>query len=178
MQDLIRDLDAEFARDPAGTGVASLLERFAAEGDAWQTYAHFCDDRPYARNLVRESKHYELIVICWNAGETSPIHDHAGQRCWMGTLTGQIQETLFEFPDGSGAPLTARSTRVLEPGQVAFITDEIALHEIRPAGDGRAVSLHLYAHPIRNCKLYDPATGEVEERCLSYHSIDGQLQPS
>jgi len=177
MIDLIRDLDVEFARDPAGPGVVRLLARFAAEGTAWREYVHFCNGA-YARNLVHGSERYELMVICWNAGETSPVHDHAGQRCWMATLEGAIQETLFDLPFAPGSPLSARPPRLLHPGDVAFITDEHALHEIRPAGDEPAVSLHLYAQPIRRCNLYDPVTGAVEPRQLSYHSIGGRLQVS
>jgi len=180
MQDLLRDLDAEFARDPAGLGVAKLLESFTSSDRAWRPYAHFCEG-PYARNLVHACDRYELIVICWNAGEASPVHDHAGQRCWMGTLSGEIQETLFEFPSAAPSapgPLVARSVRILHRGQVAFITDDIALHEIAVAGDEPAVSLHLYANPIHACTLFDRATGLREERQMSYHSIEGQLQRS
>lgn len=174
MQDLLHDLDAEFARDPAGPGVAKLLETFSASGRDWGAYALF-GESPYVRNLVHLGEHYELIVICWNVGAASPIHDHSGQRCWMGGLQGEIQETHFDVPLAGSAPV-ARSTRILNPGQVAFITDEIALHEIRAVGAQRAASLHLYAQPIKTCKLYDRETGAIEERRLSYYSVQGELQ--
>jgi len=175
MQDLLHDLDAEFARDPAGPGVAKLLESFSSSDRDWSNYGLF-GEGPYTRNLVHLTEHYELIVICWNEGAASPIHDHSGQRCWMGGLQGEIQETHFDLPAAGCAPV-ARSTRILNRGQVAFITDEIALHEIRAAGGKPAASLHLYAHPIKTCKLYDPETGGVEERRLGYYSVQGALQP-
>lgn len=175
MQDLLHDLDAEFARDPAGSGIAKLLEGFSKSGQDWNAYEHFVPGA-YARNLVHLCERYELIVICWDVGAASPIHDHSGARCWMGALQGEIQETLFDTPTGGAAP-TARSDRILKTGQVAFITDEIALHEIRTAGDQPAVSLHLYANPIRTCKTYCGETGAIEGRQLSYYSIKGELQP-
>lgn len=48
--------------------------------------------------------------------------------------------------------------RPLEKGVVGYITDDIALHVIRPVTK-TAVSLHLYSLPIAECSLYCPATG-------------------
>jgi len=170
MVDLVRALDADLARDPRGPGAAALLETYSTGAQDWRDYARFRPDC-YARNLVRCGEDYELIVICWQDGQASPIHDHDQQRCWMTVLEGRIRETLFDRPP-TGAPIR-RSSRVVGPGQVAFITDQIALHEIRPEG-GPAVSLHLYAKPIRNCRTFCPETGRVDQRRLSYHTVDGE----
>lgn len=167
---LVQSLDAELARDPRGPGIARLLERFSLDGTGWRDFACFQPDC-YGRNLVRGSTAYELIVICWRDGQRSPIHDHDDQRCWMTVLDGSIRETLFDRgPEGQ--PPVERSTRAFGPGQVAFITDQIGLHEIRPEG-GDAVSLHLYAQPIRRCRTFCPETGRADEKRLTYHTVGG-----
>src|SRR5688572_24237888 len=135
LQVLVRSLDRAL-REPdrsGGAKVAGLLARYAAEQGDWRDYMRFRDEC-YARNLVSASELFELLVICWQAGQVSPIHDHQGQRCWMAVLDGGMRETQFHAaPSG---PLRVGRTAVFEPGQVAFIQDEIALHEIAPAGVG------------------------------------------
>lgn len=40
----------------------------------------FFNEVRYARNLVERNQYFELIVICWKAGQQSPIHNHEGSR--------------------------------------------------------------------------------------------------
>jgi len=169
---LLSELDREFERDPKGARVARRLETYAREHEDWRDYALF-DELTYARNLVRSSAVFELLVICWRPGQASPIHNHQGQRCWMGVLDGEISETLFHAGRGSSGPLSTGATKTFERGSVAFITDEIALHEIRPAGRAPGVTLHLYSRPIRECQVYDRDSGHVALRRLAYYSIGG-----
>ena len=49
------------------------------------------------------------------------------------------------------------------------------LHLIRPLGDQRGVSLHLYSKPIDTCRIFDRATGAPSEIELCYHSVRGEL---
>ena len=39
------------------------------------------NDVSYARNLLAKSPWYQLLVICWRHGQSSPIHDHFGSSC-------------------------------------------------------------------------------------------------
>jgi cysteine dioxygenase len=168
------DLLSEFHRDPQAPGVVGLMARYTAEHDDWREYALF-DDATYTRNLVVRNDTFDLIVLGWGKGQESPIHNHSGQRCWMSILEGAIEEIFFETPDEPRAgPLTPGRSRAYAPGEVAYITDDIALHLIRPIG-GRATSLHLYSLPYDECNVYDPETGAIERRELSFHSIDRKL---
>jgi len=169
-------LSAELERDPAGPGVAGLLAAYARERADWRAFARF-DRGGYARNLVFKDDLYELLVVCWNPGQESPIHDHAGARCWMTVLEGRIEEVRHERrPAGpSIGPLVERSARTFGRGETAFIRDEIGLHRVRPVGAGPAVSLHLYSPPIATSRVYDPETGAARERVLGYHGVAGAL---
>jgi cysteine dioxygenase len=174
VQDLLNELDRELDADPRGPGVARILQEYAEQHDDWRRYVHFSSET-YTRNLIRASDAYELIVLCWDANQASPIHDHGGMRCWMSVLEGNIRETLFDTPAAEGAVPVQRSRKTLSRGQVAFITDDVGLHEIASEG-GRGVSLHLYATPIRSCRTFCPDTGAVQTKVLTYHSIAGELQ--
>ena len=173
---LCQELTREFARDPKGAGAAGLLARYSSEHQDWRTWAMF-DADCYTRNLVQHEEQYELLLLCWGAGQKSPIHNHEGQRCWMAVLDGQIAETLFQIPEGRGAsaaPVQKGATRICTGNQVAFITDEIALHEIASAGNAPAVSLHLYSRPFSTCQVYERETGRIAVRQLGYYSVRGQ----
>ncbi len=173
---LCKDLALEFRRDPRGGRVASLLSAYASAHDDWRAWAMFESDR-YTRNLVQKEEQFELLLLCWGAAHRSPIHNHEGQRCWMAVLEGQISETLFEAPRDDhalGEPLVQGTSRNFRPSQVAFITDEVALHEISAAGGAPAVSLHLYSRPFSTCQVYDRETGRIAVRQLGYHSVRGE----
>jgi len=171
---LARDIESTLKQDLRGSAVARLLEGYAGEQTDWRDYALFSQET-YARNLVRASKLFELLVLCWRPGQVSPIHDHQGQRCWMAVLEGNIRERHFHLPLQGSGPLVRGRSRVLAPGSVAYIHDDIALHDIGPEG-GAGVTLHLYSAPIRECRLFDPETGAQTRRSLVYHSIEGVLQ--
>lgn len=172
---LVSELEDVFARDPKGAAVPALLEAYARENACWRSYALFKDDC-YARNLVARSGAFELLVICWKAGQVSPIHDHQGQRCWMTVLDGSMRERHFRQASPAGSGLVPGLERVFEVGSVAYISDEIALHDIGPAGGEDGVTLHLYARPIGECNIFDFESGEVTLRGLVYHSVDGVPQ--
>lgn len=173
---LLSDLERTLADEQRSALVTATLERYAASGARdWKGFAHFEADY-YARNLVRQSDLFELIVLCWGAGQRSPIHDHQGQRCWMAVLDGEVQESLFKVGAPGRPQLSAGPTRTFKSGSVAFIVDEMGWHRIEPAGGRPAVTMHLYSKPIRTCSIYDETSGQVETRKLRYHSIGGVVQ--
>lgn len=172
VQELIAALQAEFERQARGPRIAEILARATAASIDWGRYVHYCPDA-YTRNLVHRDETFDLIVLCWDAGQASPIHNHAGQRCWMAVLEGEIRETYYEAPTGAG-PLVGGSSKAYRPGRVAYITDDIALHVIESPSGRRAVSLHLYSLPYDECNVYCPTSGQVARKRLVFHTIDGR----
>lgn len=163
------------ARDLAGRGkrVAELLRAYAATGTCWRGWSHFVPER-YSRNLVHRCEGFELLLLCWGEGHASPIHDHAGQQCWMAVLEGEMEEVHYDEPRGGDPrPMASGRVRRFTAGQVAYIHDDIALHLIRPAQGTRGVTLHLYADPIDACRAFDPATGRATPVQVGYHSVRG-----
>lgn len=170
---LCRELSREFERDERGPGVAKLLAAYASSGSDWQAHSYL---RPggYTRNLVFKDGMYELLLLCWDAGEASPVHNHMDQNCWMAVLDGRMEEVQYACPEGPPCgPLEPRRSLTFDAGQVAYISDEIGIHLVRPV-DGSGVSLHLYSRPYDVCKVYDLETGEESLKTLTYDSIDGE----
>lgn len=175
LDDLVDALRREFEGEARGKVVASLLGDYANDADDWTSFAFFRAEH-YTRNLVERNEHFELLILCWDVGQESPIHDHEGQDCWMGVLDGRLEELRYDTPaEGERGPLPVRSAATFGRGEVAFIRDDIGLHLVRGDGGRRAASLHLYAAPFDACNIYCPNTGEITRKQLSYHSRRGQL---
>ncbi|KAL7535306.1 hypothetical protein ACHAXR_008454 [Thalassiosira sp. AJA248-18] len=52
----------------------------------------------YTRNLIAtDNETFTLLLLCWNPGKCSPIHDHPCDGCWLRVCQGQIQETRYEI---------------------------------------------------------------------------------
>ncbi len=174
MPSLVRSLTEEFERpEPSGRRIANLLSDYASSSDDWRSYA-LTSPRCYTRNLVELNEHFELLVLCWDKDQCSPVHNHEGQDCWMAVLEGPMEELHYEWPKAVG-PLAPGPIRRFETGQVAYISDEIALHLIRAGAAAPSVSLHLYAKPYGECNSYCEETGDVTRKQLSYYSVNGVL---
>src|SRR5215212_7697029 len=63
----------------------------------------------YARHRVFRSEFIELLILCWQPGQRTPIHDHNGSYGAVCVCEGVLWETLFDFDEASG--LSYRSGR-------------------------------------------------------------------
>jgi cysteine dioxygenase len=171
---LIKQLKIEFARDDAGTNVKQILQDYLSKKPTdWRKYSFFCDLK-YARNLIEITEQFELMVICWKPGQESPIHNHSGQRCWMAILEGDMEEVYY-FYDELHQVLREGQRQIHPQGTVGFITDEIALHKVRPANKfSHGITMHLYSKPIPFSSIYCPVTGTVTKRKNGFFTVRGQ----
>lgn len=173
--ELIEALKRCFRDDPRGCRAAALLRAYTAGGTDWHEYAFF-EEGAYTRNLLERNAEFELLLLCWGPGQTSPIHNHEGQNCWAAVVEGPLEEVRYQLrSDGAPGP-PAEDGPVLryESGEVMFIRDDIALHAVRATAGGRAASLHLYARPYAECNVYCEATGRVTRMRLADFSVRGQ----
>ena len=149
----------------------------------WAPYALFDDAKNYTRNLIAtDDISYALLLLCWNPGRESKIHDHPCDGCWLTILEGQIQETRYEYPSNENDPLVCVADEIFSQGQVAFIDDSIGLHKVgNPSDNVRASTLHLYSPPFGKCKVWGSDNnggascgGGVVTGCVS-HSVFGRV---
>ena len=172
---LVEDLVAAFGAGQSGPRIAALLEQYATGNDDWRALCMWSDEG-YTRNEVIRTDAFQLLVLCWGAGQVSPIHNHEGQDCWMAVLEGQVEEARYCRPtEVAEGRLDPRSANTFQRGQVAYISDEIGLHVVRSAVPTQsAVSLHLYASPYDTCSVYCPDTGRQERKVLRNFSSRGR----
>ncbi len=125
-------------------------------------------DAGYQRNLVAEGDAYQVLALCWKAGQGSPIHDHRGSACGVKVLTGQATETAF-LRDAFGVVCEMKRA-TLNQGQVCGSYDD-DIHELANlAPDGAPlVTIHVYTPPLLVMGVYERGSGEVVDWTVSPH---------
>jgi cysteine dioxygenase len=106
----------------------------------------------YTRNLIStDNKSYALILIWWNKGKYSPIHDHPSDGCWVKIISGTVNEIQYECKNNK---LIERSNKILTSG-VTYMDNYIGLHKVgNPDINLDAITLHLYLPPYNKCKIW------------------------
>lgn len=135
------------------------LSRFELTQNSIAIIEAGCDwsDNFYTRNLIHRNSKYEILFLCWQPNQISPIHNHAGQNCWVNILQGNCEEKLYIQEEEK---LKLISTRTVGSGANAYIDDEIALHSLQNVGKNKMITLHVYSNPIDSCFSYDINTNQ------------------
>ncbi|CEJ56698.1 Putative Cysteine dioxygenase [Penicillium brasilianum] len=155
------DVDSNYLR--------SLLEKYISDPSDWIQYFHNDRSKNYTRNAIENINHKaNILLLVWNPGKGSPIHDHANAHCIMKVLAGELHETVYTSPDkkpGKSKPLEIKSSTTFGMNEVTYISDDIGLHRVHnPSSDQVAVSLHLYTPPNAadyGYHIFDEATGSA-----------------
>lgn len=124
------------------------------------------DEDHYTRNCIANNDDYELLLLCWDEGQETPIHCHGGKECWVRVIAGPITEKRFEEDDFN--PDKPDEVEKCKSGDITYMNDDLGFHSLHNEGSGRAMSLHLYVDPIKSCRIYDPEKGEFEMTELEY----------
>lgn len=167
-----------------------LMEQYVSDEAQWHQYAFADTSRNYTRNLVDEGNgKSNLLIVVWNPGRCSPIHDHADAHCVMKILKGSLKEVLYDKPHcttnstgSSGAvtpPRVVKETTYFE-NEVTYISDNIGLHKICNVSNTEpTVSLHLYTPPHAanfGFNLFDENTGkQTHVKQAGFYSDRGAL---
>jgi cysteine dioxygenase len=152
----------------------SLARKYMSNPNDWARYYHNCPGKNYTRNAIVninqkanivslpqpsvvipiEANVCTKLLLVWNPGKGSPIHDHANAHCIMKVLAGELTETVYEMPEKGceSHPLSIKSKTTHQADQVTYISDSIGLHRVHnPHPTQVAVSLHRKLFPCLSC---------------------------
>lgn len=127
-----------------------LLANLKIGAESFRDHKSWCNEH-YKRNHIVKNDRYELILLCWEAGQTTPIHDHDGEKCWVYFVDGIFSETYYKMNN----KMEIVGEKQMMPGSVSFMTDSSGFHTLKNTTKGRAMTLHLYANPIEQCRVFD-----------------------
>jgi cysteine dioxygenase len=138
------------------------------------------DRQHYTRNLIDKTPLYELIAICWEVGQSSSVHNHRDQNCWMAVPLGRLLVENFHVvhQDIAGGTCSIESTEIVEMNA----THPCAVDPLEPVHrvfnprefNQRAVSLHVYSRPFDTCVVYSAEHGTCGEIQLHYTTQYGK----
>eukprot|EP00985_Skeletonema_marinoi_P031629 scaffold37744_cov151-Skeletonema_marinoi.AAC.2 len=145
--------------------------------ECWKKYALFDTSKNYTRNLIAtDDETFTLLLLCWNAGRESPIHDHPCDGCWVRLCQGRVRETRYESNDETDT-LEVTSDVILEDDAPTFINDIKGYHKVgNPDPTLPAVTLHLYCPPFQRCKIWMKDCDnnlKASNACMCYYSEYG-----
>jgi cysteine dioxygenase len=120
------------------------------------------DGEHYRRNLVSIGEWYEILVICWQSGQRSPIHNHAKSTCGLKVLDGICTETVFDRSP-CGQVVALHSTH-LTAGYICASQDADThqVSNLQPQGKN-LVTMHIYSPPLRSMKKFSIMGTQAEE---------------
>lgn len=110
----------------------------------------------YQRNVIDCTDTFELVVICWDPGQKTAIHDHGSSDCAFRVIEGAVTETIYTRTDDGGVEATDRQVHVA--GDEGFV-DEADVHRLSNETRQRASNIHLYMPPVGDGDVYDDPTG-------------------
>jgi cysteine dioxygenase len=167
--------------------LSDFLSRCAVDADELSSFIRFSNEK-YTRNLVFRSDMVEMLLICWRAGDDTPIHTHNGQLGWMTMLQGRLMVENYRvlscncpenrqvvgmdcLAGATAIDMIGTGTEVAVPGgPVNTVDKEQTIHRIRNLGGWNepAISVHIYSRPIDSCVVFDMENQRCFRRDMTY----------
>ncbi|MBL4850258.1 MAG: cysteine dioxygenase family protein [Planctomycetes bacterium] len=182
IQAWIKGLEALACPDQAefAERVTAYIRRSIVSRESLEPYSFFELDH-YTRNLIYKSELFEVMALCWQAGQMSAIHNHRDQQCWMLMADGQLENINYRVlnrdPVAQTCDLEPTGTQLITRSSPLAVEDESPVHRIVncPHLGARALSVHVYSRPFDICEVYCPDSGTYKDIQLSYWSEYGKL---
>ncbi|RYG44306.1 hypothetical protein EON79_15170 [bacterium] len=126
-----------------------ILSQFVPTAAELAPYANFSNDR-YCRNLIHRSERFELLLLCWKPGQSSPVHDHRYSWCGVRVIQGSATEVRFmKTPQGTWVPV---GHSIAHAGELVCSMDRDT-HIIGNFETSDLMTMHCYAPPLKNYEV-------------------------
>ncbi len=156
-----------------------MLQNMPVEEASLAPYLSW-DRQHYTRNLIDKTDLYEFMAVCWEIGQSSSVHNHRDQNCWMaapiGSLVVENFHVGFQDIEAGECRLLASNTVKLTVDYPCAVDPREPVHRVlnlREANQ-RAVTLHVYSRPFDTCVVYSPEQGTCGEIQLHYDTVFGK----
>jgi cysteine dioxygenase len=159
--------------------ILSLLRKMPVEEASLASYLSW-DRQHYTRNLIDKTHLYELVAVCWEVGQSSSVHNHRDQNCWMAAPVGRLLvenfHVGFQDLDAGKCQLLASNTVELTAGNPCAVDPREPVHRVVNPRESaqRAVTLHVYSRPFDTCVVYSPELGTCGDIRLHYNTVFGK----
>lgn len=165
LQQLIDRL--ERATTPKPSEIGQFLKAAAIDPEdlaPWSDLEHPATDS-YGRRLIYQSDRYEIMVMSWQPGDFSAIHDHGGTEWGAVQIFGPAEHATFRL---EADQLTTLKRWVVAPGAIVGVSNALIHQMGNPTADQPFISLHVYgqnqasANITGNARLMEPIEGVIQ----------------
>jgi 3-mercaptopropionate dioxygenase len=121
----------------------------------------------YGRRPLVEEEGLNVLVMTWEKGQLTPLHDHNNTWCVEGVLQGHIAVTRYELQDrtpadiheGELVPFERREHWVTGRGEATALHGADQYHVLaNPNQDETALTLHVYGRKLMRCTVFHPVS--------------------
>lgn len=125
----------------------TILSKFPLSRENIEEHIKF-DTDSYTHNIVKTGTCYQALILCWKAGQHSPIHDHAKSVCGILVVDGIATEDRYDNN------LVLESTSEFEKGKV-IVSEGKDIHCISNRTNDELITLHIYSPPLFNMRIFE-----------------------
>lgn len=124
---------------------------------------HSVDDG-YGRIMVVDAGRYEIMVMTWNPGDFSAVHDH-GHTMWGAVqVFGHVLHHTFNVSDGT---FRLSKKEILPDGSIIKVNHPL-VHQMGNVTSAPYLTLHLYGNDdlkgniTADSRIFEPQTGLIK----------------
>ncbi len=120
----------------------------AAEMETAVSSCDFCAEH-YSRKIVHQVNDFDIVIIGWQPGQLSPIHDHPTNGCIVYPICGTLSEWRYN------EQLEQISYCQLSAPSYTYIDNGICIHKLgNEDPQENAVSVHIYSPCNYQANIY------------------------
>jgi cysteine dioxygenase len=160
--------------------VFEFTKRLGIQPETLTPYLFYAKSH-YTRNLIFKCELFEVIALCWEAGQFSRVHNHRGQNCWMAAPIGRLRVQNFHVDNRDASHGTCKLVPTdsydMDPAHPGVVQPDEPVHQVQNLAEfgRRATSIHIYSYPYSSCEVYLLEKGVYSDVPLSYSSEYGKL---
>lgn len=144
---------------------AELMEKAAITQDdllPWADFEHPAEDG-YGRKMVFKNEKFEVMVMTWNPGDYSSVHDHGYTQWGAVQVFGNVLHQTFS---NIGSSFRLAKKEILQSESITKVNNAL-IHQMGNATTRAYLTLHMYGanEPHKtvtaNMKIYELETGKI-----------------
>ncbi|MCB0395776.1 MAG: cysteine dioxygenase family protein [Flavobacteriales bacterium] len=145
--------------------VVDIMQQSEIPVSEVEAYCSWNSER-YTRNLIAKTEDVEVLLICWEAGQSSPIHDFDSHEAWVHPISGRLREEKF-IPGIEGEGLVKAGSMSVWENDFSYMRN-VSAHRFTNIFGARTISIAVFAPPITHIRVYDEETGTATSQPVSY----------
>ncbi len=117
----------------------------------------------YQRQILFCNSNCEIILVCWQPGQFSSIHDHGDSlnvtRVYQGVLTSRT----FTRNDAATEEFSSvlLQEKYLQPDELVGV-DRAQIHQLANTSEQNLITLNIYAKPLQQMQVYHSRSGQSQ----------------